>query len=150
MNDLKPFCYILRVRYGECDQQGVVYNPRYGEYVDLACTEFLRAALAPADIFDGSFEFQVVKLLVEWAGPARFDDAPEISVATKSLGTTSYTLAFELRRRGEAKPLATAETVNVYIEPTTWTKAPLPETFRTRLMQGARGQIVDQSGAATA
>jgi acyl-CoA thioesterase FadM len=38
-----PFRYLLRVRYGECDAQKIVYNARYGDYVDLAATEFLRA-----------------------------------------------------------------------------------------------------------
>jgi acyl-CoA thioester hydrolase len=147
MSDATPFRYYLRVRYGECDQQGVVYNARYGEYVDLACTEFLRAALAPADIFDGSFEFQVVRLLIEWTGPARFDDTLEISVTTTRLGTTSYTLGFTLRRLGEAQPLATAETVNVYVDPKTWTKSALPPEFRDRLTRGARGQVVDHAGA---
>ena len=38
-----PFRYYLRVRYGECDAQKVVFNARYADYVDLATTEFLRA-----------------------------------------------------------------------------------------------------------
>ena len=52
-----PFRYYLRVRYQECDAQHVVFNARYGDYVDLACFEFLRAALPrPTDGFDGTFE----------------------------------------------------------------------------------------------
>ena len=146
MSEPQPFRYYLRVRYGECDQQGVVYNARYGEYVDLACTEFLRVALAPADIFDGTFEFQVVKLLVEWTGPARFDDTLEMAVTAKKFGTTSFTLGFAFRKAGTTETIITAETVNVYMEPKTWTKAPLPEEFRARLMQGARGRFVDHAG----
>ncbi len=149
MTDADPFRYYLRVRYGECDQQGVVYNARYGEYVDLASTEFLRAALAPIDCFDGSFEFQVVKMLVEWTGPARFDDTLAIDVALKKLGTTSYTLGFALRRAGEADTLVTAETVNVYVDPQSWTKAPLPEDFRVRLTAAAKGQVVDHADFTT-
>ncbi len=144
-----PFRYYLRVRYGECDQQGVVYNARYGDYVDLASTEFLRAALAPHDCFDGSFEFQVVKMLIEWTGPARFDDTLAIDVTLKNLGTTSYTLGFAMRRanqKGTAATIVTAETVNVYVDPKTWTKAPLPEDFRARLTAAARGQVVDHGG----
>ena len=141
-----PFRYYLRVRYGECDQQGVVYNARYGEYVDLACTEFLRASLAPANCFDGSFEFQVVRLLIEWTSPARFDDTLEVSVAVQKFGTTSFTLGFEIRRAGEALAIVTAETVNVYVDPKTWAKAPLPEEFRARLKAGARAVIVDHAG----
>ena len=39
------FRYYVRVRYQECDAQHVVFNARYGDYIDLACFEFLRAAL---------------------------------------------------------------------------------------------------------
>jgi acyl-CoA thioester hydrolase len=154
MTEQPAFRYYLRVRYGECDQQGVVYNARYGEYVDLASTEFLRASFAPLNCFDGSFEFQVVKMLVEWTGPARFDDTLAIDVTLKKLGTTSYTLGFALRRvtkTGAIEPdtIVTAETVNVYVDPTSWTKAPLPEDFRLRLTAAARGQVVDHAGYTT-
>jgi acyl-CoA thioester hydrolase len=141
-----PFRYYLRVRYGECDQQGVVYNARYGDFVDLASTEFLRAAFAPLNCFDGSFEFQVVKMLIEWTGPARFDDTLAIDVSLKHLGNTSYTLGFALRRAGEDNTLVTAETVNVHVDPKHWIKAPLPEDFRAKLTAAAKGQVVDHAG----
>ena len=38
-----PFRFYFRVRYAECDAQKVVFNARYGDYVDLGFTEFLRA-----------------------------------------------------------------------------------------------------------
>ena len=38
-----PFRYYLRVRYGECDAQKVVFNARYGDYLDISLLEFLRA-----------------------------------------------------------------------------------------------------------
>ncbi|MEQ1649239.1 MAG: thioesterase family protein [Hyphomicrobiaceae bacterium] len=146
----KPFRYFLRVRYGECDQQGVVYNARYGEYVDLAATEFLRHALKPKDMFDGSFEFQVVRLLIEWKGPARFDDVVEIAVTTAKLGTTSFTLEYVLKRAATGELIATAETVNVYIDPKDWTKAAVPEEMRVALERAARGLVVDHAGAGVA
>src|SRR3979490_1096372 len=40
---MEPFRYYLRVRYIECDAQKVVFNSRYGEYVDVSINEFLRA-----------------------------------------------------------------------------------------------------------
>ena len=146
MTESLPFRYYLRVRYGECDQQGVVYNARYGDFIDLAATEFLRASFAPHNVFDGSFEFQVVKMLVEWKAPARFDDTLEIEVALKSLGTTSYVLAYAMRRAGTPDAIVTAETVNVHVDHVTWAKKALPETFRARLTDGARGQSVDHAG----
>lgn len=141
-----PFRYIIRVRYGECDGQHVVYNPKYGEYFDLAATEFLRTIASPGSAFDGSFEFQVVKLLVEWKAPARFDDVLEISVRAAKLGNTSFTLCYEIRKPGEAQPFVTGETINVHVDSKTWTKKQLSVDMRERLLHAAYGKTVDQSG----
>ena len=146
MSDQQPFTYVIRVRYGECDAQHVVYNPKYGEYFDLASTEFLRAAAAPGSAFDGSFEFQVVKLLVEWTGPARFDDVLEIAVRTTKVGNTSFVLGYEIRRAGEAAPIVTGETVNVHVDHKTWQKKQISPEMRERLLYAAAGKTVDQSG----
>jgi acyl-CoA thioester hydrolase len=143
-----PFRYLMRVRYGECDQQGVVYNPRYGEYVDLAGTEFLRAAIAPRDPFDGSTEYQVVKLLIEWKGPARFDDVLDIQVNPSKIGTTSFTLDFAMRRLGSDAVLVTAQSVMVHVDKTTWEKSPLPDFLRTAIERAARGHMVNHAGIA--
>lgn len=143
---IEPFRYVIRVRYGECDGQHVVYNPKYGEYFDLASTEFLRAAAAPASAFDGSFEFQVVKLLVEWSAPARFDDVLEVSVRATRVGNTSFVLGYEIRKAGEADTIVTGETVNVHVDSKTWQKKQISPQMRERLLYGASGKTVDQSG----
>lgn len=143
-----PFRYFLRVRYGECDAQHVVFNPKYGEYIDLAATEFMRAAFAPDNAFGGAFEFQVVKLLVEWKAPAHFDDVLDIRVWPSRFGTTSYTLQFEIRKAGTSDVIVTGETVNVHAvrRDGAWTKAPLPAPIRAKLEHGALGKTVDHAG----
>ena len=55
------FSYFLRVRYGECDAQKVVFNSRYGEYVDLAAAEFLRVLGFEHEIQTAELDYQVVK-----------------------------------------------------------------------------------------
>ncbi len=146
----QPFRYTLRVRYGECDAQYVVFNARYGDYVDLASTEFLKACLAGRDIFDGSFEYQVVRQLTEWKGSARFDDVVEVSVSPAKLGTTSFALAFELRKAGTPDVLVTCETVYVTVDKATWSKRPLTDDERARIEAGARGKRIDHAGHLTA
>jgi hypothetical protein len=44
---MEPFRHTLRVRWGECDEQGVVYFVNYAEYVDLALTELWRERVRP-------------------------------------------------------------------------------------------------------
>jgi len=143
----RRFRYYLRVRYQECDPQHVVFNARYGDYADLACFEFLRAALPrPTDGFDGTFEMQTVRQVVEWKAPARFDDVLEISIWASRLGTTSFTLSFELRRAGEADALVTSETVYVHVDAKTFTKREIAPEMRTALEAGAAGKTVDHAG----
>ena len=40
----EPFIYRLRVRYSECDLQGVLFNANYLAYIDHTITELWRAA----------------------------------------------------------------------------------------------------------
>jgi len=141
------FRYYLRVRYQECDAQHVVFNARYGDFIDLACFEFLRAALpSPQACCDGSFETQTVRQLVEWKGSARFDDVLAVSVRTGRVGRTSFSLNFEIRRAGEEEMLATCETTYVNVDKASFTKRPIAPEMRAALERGAPGRSVDHAG----
>ncbi len=140
------FRYYLRVRYGECDAQKVVFNARYAEYVDLATTEFLRALGYGEQLFSGELDFQLVKQTIEWKAPARFDQVLEVSVFAKTLGNTSFTLAAEFRIAGEDRVIVTAETVYVLIKQHTLTKTPISPELRAAMQEGAAGITTDHAG----
>jgi acyl-CoA thioester hydrolase len=140
------FRYYLRIRYGECDAQKVVFNSRYAEYVDLATTEFLRALGFGQALIDGSLDYQLVKQTIEWKSPARFDQVLELSVYAKHLGTTSFTLATDFRIAGDERIIASAETVYVLVEPSDLTKMSLPPEFRAALEKGAPDRRTDHAG----
>jgi acyl-CoA thioester hydrolase len=140
------FRYRLRVRYGECDAQKVVFNARYGDYIDLASLEFLRAVLPrPADLITGVFDYQLVKQTIEWKAPIRFDDVAEVSVWCRHIGRTSFTLAFEFRISGAGAVTATAETIYVLVDSATLTKTPLPLDVTQALQAGGAGLVVDHA-----
>ena len=141
-----PFRYYLRVRYGECDAQKVVFNARYAEYVDLATAEFLRALATGEQLFSGELDFQLVRQTVEWKAPARFDQVLEISVLATSLGNTSFTLVAAFRIAGHDRLIATAETVYVLVQQHTLNKTPLPPDLRASLQGGAQGATTDHAG----
>ncbi len=141
-----PFRYYTRVRYQDCDAQNVVFNARYGDYVDLAVTEFLRASFPGRDPFDGSLEVQVVRQLIEWKAPARFNEVLEIAVRVARLGTTSFTVAFDMRVAGTPDAIVTAELVYVVVDGETWQKRAMTTDERARLQSGGAGQIIDHGG----
>lgn len=140
------FRYYLRVRYYECDAQKVVFNARFGDYVDLAATAFLRSIGLNELLLAGGFDFQVVKQTTQWKAPARFDDVLELSVYATHLGNTSFTLMTEFRLAGDDDVIVTTETVNVAVDPATLSKMPLSDQVRAALQKGAPNVIVDHAG----
>lgn len=142
----EPFRYYLRVRYGECDAQKVVFNARYGDYVDLASLEFLRAIGYSAELVSGELDYQLVKQTMEWKSPARFDDVLQVSIQALRLGTTSFTLRFDFRIAGREPLVANCETVYVLVDQHTLAKRELPQDLRERLNQGAPDVSVDHAG----
>jgi acyl-CoA thioester hydrolase len=143
----QPFRYYLRVRYQDCDAQHVVFNSRYSEYADIASIEFMRAALPrPTDGFDGTFEIQTVRQVIEWKAPARFDNILELSIWVSRVGNTSFVLNTEMRQAGEAQILATTETTYVHVDSKTFTKHAIEPAMREALEAGARGKTTDHAG----
>jgi acyl-CoA thioester hydrolase len=143
-----PFRYYLRVRYGECDAQKVVFNARYGDYVDLASGEFFRALGYGEELASGELDFQLVKQTFEWKAPARFDQVLEIAVSAKHVGNTSFTLLAEFRIAGadQAQVIVTAETVYVLVAQHTLNKTPIPPPLRAAMEKGAPGIVTDHAG----
>ena len=147
---MTPFRYYLRVRYIECDAQKVVFNSRYGEYVDVGVNEFLRAAGVLDQFVAGHLDFQLVKQTVEWKSPARYDQVLELSFTVTKLGRTSFTIQAEFRVAGDERVLATVETVYVLMDGRTLTKLEMPPDIRTALESGAHGKTTDHAAYARA
>jgi acyl-CoA thioester hydrolase len=142
----EPFRFLLRVRYNECDPQNIVFNARWGDYVDIAVTEYSRVIFGSVEPASTGLDWRLVKQTIEWRAPARYDDVLACSVSTVRVGTTSFTLATQLRRFADSAELAAAETVYVAIDPH-GAKQPLSAEHRKALERGAPGIIVDHAGA---
>jgi len=140
-----PFRYYLRVRYGDCDAQRVVFNARWADYVDIGSVEFFHALGFGDALGSGAFDYQLVKLTLEWKAPARFDQVLELSIYTTQLGNTSFTVVTEFRIAGLERIICKAETVYVNVDSKSLTKLPLSAAIRAALESGAPGKIVDHA-----
>jgi len=142
----ETFRYYLRVRYAECDAQKVVFNSRYGDYVELATTEFMRALGYENELRSGALDYQLVRQTMEWKAPARFDEVIEVHVRAVQVGTTSFTIVSEMYCAGTEQLLTTSETVYVLLAPDTLRKTPVPDKVRADLLNGAEGRWADHAG----
>lgn len=89
------FFHPLRVRWNECDAQGIVFNVNYFLYFDIGVWEYTRAlGYTPAD----APEFVTARAEADFKGSARFDEALVIGVRVSRLGTKSVTQSFAIYR----------------------------------------------------
>jgi acyl-CoA thioester hydrolase len=124
-----PFRHEVRVRYGEVDVQGHVFNAHYLAYVDDALDQWLRAALG-GDYTD-RLDMVVKKAELTWAGGAGFGDVLAVDVAVRRWGTTSFDVGFA-GSVGE-RPVFDAVLTYVSVAPGTLDPAPVPDDVRAAL-----------------
>ena len=133
-NDCVFFCPI-RVRYGEVDQQGIVYNGNYAAYTDTAFIEFLRSKGYTYKTLVGEHASEVChkKATFEYISSAFGDDMLEIGVRVIKVGNKSFTMGFEIYRHGEDDPLVIAEIVYVGYDTEKRCSRPITELMRKLL-----------------
>lgn len=142
-----PFRFRFRVRYGECDAQGVVFNARYADFVDISVNEYIRTLFGDYQhLLDQDLDIQVVSLTVNWKAPAKFDDVLEARVRAGRIGNTSFTLHLEFFRYGDGAFIADADVTYVVIQPSVMGKVTIPDHIRELLEQGAPGQLISHAG----
>jgi acyl-CoA thioester hydrolase len=121
-----PLVHRIRVRYHECDRQGVVFNAHYLAYFDLTLTELLRAAFGSYDaMVERGVDVVAAEAQLRFRASARFDDEIDIELGISHLGTTSIVLAYAIRRDGEL--LLDGQTRHVFVGATTLAKTPIPD-----------------------
>jgi acyl-CoA thioester hydrolase len=126
------FTHRLRVRYSECDPQGVVFNAHYVTYFDIALTELWREAIGPyADMVEAGADMVVAEARVRYLAPAGFDEVLEIAVVPTRLGTTGMTTTMRVARDGTV--VAEGEMRHVFVEVATGAKRPIPDEVRRGL-----------------
>jgi acyl-CoA thioester hydrolase len=126
------FTHELRVRYGECDPQGIVFNANYLLYFDVAFMEFWRSRVGTwQEMIDGGVDALVAEANVRFLSPARFDDVLGLEVVMDKLGTTSATTRINVLRDGEL--LVEGRLRHVFVDTGTWAKTAMPAAIRAKL-----------------
>src|SRR3954466_9602450 len=127
-----PFVHQLRVRYHECDAQGIVFNAHHFAFFDITLTELWREAFGSYDaMVEAGTDVVVVDAQATFHASPRFDDMLDIEMRIEKLGNTSMVSRFEEKRDGEL--LVTGRMVHVFIEPEVNRKQRIPDDVRRRL-----------------
>lgn len=129
----EPFRHTIRVRYGECDAQGVVFNANWLAFFDILLTELFRERVSgdyTAMLASGT-DMVVAEANLRLLGPAGFDDDIDFEVTVTRLGNTAMGTAIEASVDG--RPVASGAMRHVFIDPETKAKKPMPDSVREAL-----------------
>jgi acyl-CoA thioester hydrolase len=127
----EPFRHQLRVRYNECDPQGVVFNANYLTYFDLTMTELWRELGGYQAMVDAGVDMVVAEARILYRSALRFDDEFDVQAEITRLGETSMTTDVLIARSGD--PVAEGELRHVFIESGGGSTASIPEPIRAGL-----------------
>jgi acyl-CoA thioester hydrolase len=121
-----------RVRYAECDQQGVAFNAHYLTWADEAATDWWAAIGLPwDDLVTRGGEAMVRASTLEWTSSARWGDTVTVVARVEKLGRTSLTVRFAVSAGG--RHCCTILTTYVWVTPDG--SAPWPEDVRGLLSE---------------
>ena len=130
----EPFRHRTRVRWNECDFQGVVFYANYLMYFDVAMTELWRAAVVPFGEMNATgADMVVAEARISYRASARFDDEIDLVASVVSMGETSMTTALSVERMPAGELLAEGELRHVFVEAESLRKRPIPDSVRAGL-----------------
>jgi len=127
------FRHSFRVRYAECDPQGVVFNAHYLAFADVVMTELWREGVPGgyAAMIDAGADMVVAEATLRFRSSARFDDELDAQLSVTRLGTTGMTTLIRLLKGGE--PVCDIDLRHVFVATDGSGKLPIPDAVRDGL-----------------
>lgn len=113
---MKEHKIVIRVRYAETDQMGVVYHGNYAQYFEIGRVEWLRnQGVSYKELEKSGVMLPVVSLSMNYKKPAFYDDELTVTTSLKYLGGAKIEFDYEITN-AEGDLLTTAHTVLVFVD----------------------------------
>ncbi len=138
----------LRVRWAECDAQGIAFYGAYMGFLEIAQSEYFRnlgySIYRVAE--QGYFDTVVAKATLEYKSSARIDDMLDLYTRVSHLGNTSMIMDSEIYRQGPEELLLQSQIVYVGFDIAENTKKLVPKDIRAVVERyEATGRILPMS-----
>lgn len=105
---------LLRARYAETDQMGVVHHAAYFAWLEVGRTEYLRARGIPyRALEERGYRMPVRKAEAEYLAPAKYDDEVAVEARLERAGPLRFTFVYEVRRASDEALLCRGRTEHV-------------------------------------
>lgn len=126
-----------KVRMHDTDMAGILYFPRQFRFMHDAFEDMMHTeGYCYNKIFKSDdFVYVVVHAESDYIKALHVSDDLEVRVCIEAIGTTSFTVSYEIYRLGNVEPelVGRGKTVHVTLKNSTRTKIPIPEKLRKTL-----------------
>jgi len=131
------FKHTLRVRWKECDIQGIAYYGSYIDFIDVAQAEYFRnlGILTHQPNDRKVFDLAAVKVTLEYKSPAKIDELIDIFLRVEKIGRTSIDKRSEIYRSDTDELLCSVQSISVNFD---------SELEKSRVVPTEIKDIIDQ------
>lgn len=127
-----PFVHEFRVRWGECDPQGIVFNANYVSYFDDTIGALWRTAFGSyAAMTERGIDMVVAEVNLVYRASARPEEMLQVEARIERLGETSMITLMRVMREEEL--LVEGRIRHVFVDNGNWGKTPIPDWLREGL-----------------
>lgn len=122
-----------KIRYSDCDPQGIVFNGNYARYWDDALTDWLdEAGFGGSQLGGAGVEVVTAHLEMDFRSSAGLGDTVETRIAVEEFGNTSMTVGFTTSR-SDGLVVAEGKEVLVFVDPMNFRPVPVPDAVKEGL-----------------
>ncbi len=132
----QPYRAHLEVQFGDIDQAGTGYYPRFIHYAHVAMEQFFRDVVGidyPQVMSEHRLGHPTVHLEVDFTVPLRYGDFVEIEVLIERVGRTSVAWSYRVFTRDSDAVHATGRVTTVNIDMDSFEKREIPSWLRERM-----------------
>ena len=128
---------LVRVRYSETDQMGVVYNSNFFIWFEIGRVELLRSlGFSYRELESDGYHLPVVEVRCRYKAPALYDDTLLIRTRITNLRPSLIAFGYETIRQSDGALLAEGESIHIVVGAGKQ-KVQLPEKYLAALRRAA-------------
>ncbi len=107
---------LVRVRYKDTDQMGVVYYANYFVWFEVGRTDFLREfGMSYKDLEQNELFLPVIEAYCKYKNPARYDDPLKVITRLQFLQEVRLGFQYEIVHADSGERLAQGETAHAFV-----------------------------------
>ena len=131
----------IQVRFRDIDGMGHVNNAVYLSYAELARTQFYMKFAGKRSLDE--IDFILAHVDIDYESQAVWGDQIQVALWPSKIGTSSFTLSYEITEKRSGRVLARARSVLVSYDYEKKKAKPIPSDFRALLEKSLEAEVAE-------